>query len=284
MCTCCATFFDWNGAREPIEPVNFSVQKQKTFPNCLLLYYTLNRVCDCVSWHCWSECDKKKFSYSHRVTLFSDMQWHGYLFLLVVIFNDDRVKCGGCSNSSGFFRANDTFVVGFITVAHFSHHLSLSLPFFLPSNNFFHCQLVQPFYDTSHSSHMLKFMTSFRSHEIKSLGFIFPSTFFSSHFFSILWFSLPFLFHLFPLSASYSFFCSFFYSIPFCHSLPCRLFLHCCFAFDITHPFSFFWHFALSIFWYESSLLLPFISKTFTWHSVSDARIPIFWFGFSEGI
>lgn len=70
-----------------------------------------------------------------------------------------------------FHRGNDTFAVDFIT--------SISLfPFWCWS------LITQPMlqlgsccYDTSHSSHMLKFMTSFRSHEIKSLGFIFFALF-----------------------------------------------------------------------------------------------------------
>lgn len=50
-------------------------------------------------------------------------------------------------------------------------------PFFsLCSTTFF--LHFSPLFTTSHSSHMLKFMTSFRSHEIKSLGFIFFYLFF----------------------------------------------------------------------------------------------------------
>lgn len=119
--------------------------------------------------------------------------------------NDDRVEM---FKAAEVFRANDTFVVGFITVPpHLIAYLLRSLITF----RVLWLEKLRPFHDTTHSSHMLKFMTSFRSHEIKPLGFIFCSNFFPQYLdFLFLSHSLP----LFPPSS------------PLCwYSFPSWLFL-----------------------------------------------------------
>lgn len=149
------------------------------------------------------------------------------------------------------FRANDTFVVGFITVPpHLIAYLLRSLITF----RVLWLEKLRPFHDTTHSSHMLKFMTSFRSHEIKPLGFIFCSNFFSS----IPWLSLSF--SLSPSLHSL---------IPFVLIFISFLIVsHCYFAFDIIHPNPFFpllhrTYFDMSLAYYFFSFSKPFTCTHF---------------------
>lgn len=104
------------------------------------------------------------------------------------------------------FGENDTFVVS-----------GLFFPLSQTINFFSHFSLL---FTTSHSSHMLKFMTSFQSHEIKSLGFIFPPT--------LILFLLLFLLSLFfPRSLTFARFgilslpdC--FHRLSYCQPFPFR--------------------------------------------------------------
>lgn len=100
-------------------------------------------------------------------------------------------------------------------------------------------------FTTSHSSHMLKFMTSFRSHEIKSLGFIFLPAFFQLISPTLL------------LSRSHTFARVGILSLPDCfHRLSyCEPFPYICSV--VFFCTLFVW----SIFWRELSLLLLFIFK-----------------------
>lgn len=128
--------------------------------------------------------------------------------------------------------------------------------FFLRFNDhklFFSPHFSLLLFTTSHSSHMLKFMTSFQSHEIKSLGFIF----------------LPFFppwFFLFSLAISLALFFSFSHFSTRRNAFP---FLIVSIVFHTANHFRSFIRFffsssssfAWSIFRRELSLLLLFIFK-----------------------